>query len=95
MSSRTSVSTSFKYVAGRFHPQGNKVNLVCFQVNTLHLRDQWFYSIQWKVLEQEEPPLHQLYARFLQRNKLKFERILRSANRPEVLLKEMTVIYPH
>ncbi|CAF1117258.1 unnamed protein product [Rotaria sordida] len=42
-----------------------------FQVNTLHLRDQWFYSIQWK------------------RNKLKFERILRSANRPEVLLKEM------
>ncbi|CAF3511433.1 unnamed protein product [Rotaria socialis] len=43
-----------------------------FQVNTLHLRDQWFYSIQWK------------------RNKLKFERILRSANRPEVLLKEMT-----
>ncbi|CAF3989679.1 unnamed protein product [Rotaria magnacalcarata] len=42
-----------------------------FQVNTLHLRDQWFYSIQWK------------------RNKLKFERILRSANRPEILLKEM------
>ncbi|CAF3906067.1 unnamed protein product [Rotaria sp. Silwood2] len=42
-----------------------------FQVNTLHLRDQWFYSMQWK------------------RNKLKFERILRSANRPEVLLKEM------
>ncbi|UJR36212.1 hypothetical protein I4U23_028944 [Adineta vaga] len=43
-----------------------------FQVNNFHLRDQWFYSIQWK------------------RNKLKFERILRSANRPEVLLKEMT-----
>jgi hypothetical protein len=29
---------------------------------------------------------------FFKRNKLKFERILRSANRPEVLLKEMTVI---
>ncbi|CAF4442259.1 unnamed protein product, partial [Adineta steineri] len=35
-----------------------------FQVNTIHLRDQWLYSIQWK------------------RNKSKFERILRSANRP-------------
>jgi hypothetical protein len=33
------------------------------------------------------------YLFFLQRNKLKFERILRSANRPEVLLKEMTVIF--
>ncbi|CAF5079499.1 unnamed protein product, partial [Rotaria sp. Silwood1] len=43
-----------------------------FQVGTLYLRDQWFYSIQWK------------------RNKLKFERTLRLANRPEILLKEMT-----
>ncbi|CAF4560779.1 unnamed protein product [Rotaria socialis] len=42
-----------------------------FQVNTLYLRDQWFYSMQWK------------------RNKLKFERILRTAHRPEILLKEM------
>ena len=28
-----------------------------------------------------------------QRNKLRFERILRTANRPEVLLKEMTVTF--
>ncbi|CAF2818775.1 unnamed protein product [Rotaria sp. Silwood2] len=43
-----------------------------FQVNTLDLRNQLFYSMQWKL------------------NKLKFEYILRSADNPEVLLKEIT-----
>lgn len=35
--------------------------------------------------------IYKLFRFFFQRNKLKFERILRSAHRPEILLKEMTV----